>query len=252
MRRIASATLIFFCSAAVLAAPSVQDALALERSVWLIRTGFHQLALGGNAPDDRETLEQHLTQGRQALVRFVTALDDVEQAKNLEQQWALYEQRAQNNPLASLGYADFEALSELNRLAWLLSRATEPFASSSETLDNKIMRARAMLHRVSSEYLALASFPSAGLNNSIEGAEHVVFEDEVLQLEQLLTDLQSASADSGARRRLLSQVQLRWSFVRDSLLEMEQAEVTRVPMLLYRYSLQIDRDLARLAEMRAD
>ena len=223
----------------------LSEVYGVELSAWRARAGFHQLSLNGNAPQDIEALESVLSRGA-TLVERVRAGASAEQsavAGELVALWQELSERALDNPLATLGYADFNAFSELNTLVLEVIRRCEALAAGATPGDHdSLLETGIVLQRLASEYLALTAFPSAGINTgTTEPALN--FTAESMRFEQGLEAEQQRYRQDDRMSRLLSQTQTRWRFIRNAVPEMDNPDSAKVPLLFHRYSSQITEDL---------
>ena len=78
--------------------------------------GFHLLSIRGDNPDDREALRILLAEADQRLDGMAAEAEPAneENIQALGAAWNTLSERALDNPLASLGYADYGAMSEMN------------------------------------------------------------------------------------------------------------------------------------------
>lgn len=137
------------------AAIKATDLAVIEANAWRARMGFHLLAIRGDNPEDRESLRILLTEGEKDTAALQAEADPTNEknAQALNAAWQDLAVRAMDNPLASLGYADYAAMSEMNtRTLAVVALADEtPDAASSPYLD--IADLSVAMQRVASEYL---------------------------------------------------------------------------------------------------
>ena len=201
--------------------------------------GFHLLAIRGDNPDDREALRILLAQGSKDTSALKTDADPAQEtsAIALNDAWKALSDRALDNPLASLGYADYEAMSEMNTTTLAVIELAEGTESGSATyLD--IADLSVSMQRVASEYLALAAFPSAGLPTGT-GLEPMDFASETKRIDDNLAALKVKYQSDARASDALSFIGQRWAFVRGSVPKMNDAESKKVPYLFYRYATQV-------------
>lgn len=233
------------------AAIKATDLAVIEANAWRARMGFHLLAIRGDNPEDRESLRILLTEGEKDTAALQAEADPANEknAQALNAAWQDLAVRAMDNPLASLGYADYAAMSEMNtRTLAVVALADEtPDAASSPYLD--IADLSVAMQRVASEYLALAAFPSAGLPTGT-GLEPMDFAKEAKQIDDALVSLKTKYKDDATASEVLAFVSQRWSFVRSTVPTMNDAESKKVPYLFYRYVTQVAEHVEDLVQSR--
>lgn len=210
-----------------------------------MRMGFHQLAVRGNAPQDLESLEYVIASG-EGLVEQLTAEastgDEQNTVSEVTTLWDALAKRAIDNPLASLGYADFNAFSEINSLTIDLQTELERNLSAAEKGDHdELLQLGVELLRMSSEYLALSTFPSAGINTGTK-EDAMPFSSDAMDFEMHMNDLEKKHADPDVQR-MLATLKMRWTFIKGAIPQLDDPNATRVPLLFYRYSSQTAEDL---------
>lgn len=224
---------------------------ALQMETWRVRMGFHQLAVRGNAPQDLSALENVIAEGR-------GLVDELEQQASTPAEkdvvtevmtlWSALSGRAVDNPLALLGYADFNALSEINSLTIdLHNELQKSLASSEEGPHDELLQLGVALLKMSSEYLALSTFPSAGINTGTE-EEAMAFSSDAMKFEMHMAELEKKRAAEPEVKRLLATLKMRWAFIKGAIPQLDDPNAARVPLLFYRYSSQTAEDL--LASMK--
>ena len=247
MKRILAVLLICVAS---LAEAQIQrsDTLLLELSAWRARAGFHQLSLNGNAAEDIQALEKILSEGATYAERIRASADSdtLPVVGELVARWQELSVRALDNPLATLGYADFNAFSELNTLVVDISKQCQQLSGTAvEGPNDGLVSMGVNLQRLASEYLALTAFPSAGINTGTSETS-MNFAEEAMKFEQSLDAQEARYKDDQQVKRILAQTRTRWSFIRNAVPEMDNPDSAKVPLLFHRYSSQIAGDLIGL------
>ena len=219
----------------------------LQLDAWRARAGFHQLSIRGNAPEDLGSLRDVIDSGDEHLrqLRDSATLESEQQLlETLAATWEQLSARAMDNPLATLGYADYEAFSELNTLTLAMERDIEKRLREmpARPLD-PLLSLAVDLQRISSEYLALTAFPSAGINAGTR-EEPMDFAQEAMAFDKALEALREQHADKEALSRTLKQVATRWSFIRGAIPALDDPSTSKVPLLFHRYSGDIADDLS--------
>ncbi|PKM22343.1 MAG: hypothetical protein CVV10_04755 [Gammaproteobacteria bacterium HGW-Gammaproteobacteria-14] len=246
MKRMLAVALLVITSA-VEAGVAKADLLLLEMNTWRARMGFHQLSINGNAPDDIRALEQILAAGESQVdvLKANATPAQQESVMELEALWAGLDERARDNPLATLGYADFNAFAELNRLVVQVVQLVEKLKEGAvDGPHDGLVGLGVGLQRMASEYLALTAFPSAGINTGTSESA-INFSVEAMSFEQGLGEQERKYRNDEVMNRVLTQTRMRWSFIRNAVPEMDDPDSAKVPLLFYRYSSQIADDLAR-------
>lgn len=221
------------------AAISATDLAVMEANAWRARMGFHLLAIRGDNPEDREALRILLDEGSRDAAALQSSAEPANQkaVQDLGSAWQSLAARAMDNPLASLGYADYAAMSEMNTSTLAVVELAEAAGGQAqEYLD--IVDLSVAMQRVASEYLALAAFPSAGLPTGTS-LEPMDFAIEAKQIDDILAALKQKYQSDAAASEVLAFVGQRWAFVRGTVPKMSDAESNKVPYLFYRYSTQV-------------
>ena len=243
------ACLLACATGPAVAAFKMQTLSAMQMEAWRVRMSFHQLAVRGNAPQDLDTLEKVLHQGDELLDKLgAQAVTSAERdtVAQLHSQWQALGQRARNNPLASLGYADFNAFTAINRQTLEMERLLQHnMTAAASGTDDALMRLGVRLLKLSSEYLALATFPSAGINTGTQEAP-MAFSEQAMALEQQLQALEEGGGSSDQAVRMLTTLKTRWAFIKGAIPKLDDPNAARVPLLFYRYSSQTADDLLAL------
>lgn len=221
------------------AAIKATDLAVVEANAWRARMGFHLLAIRGDNPEDRESLRVLLEEGTQeaSSLKSEAAPGDEATASELVDAWQALSARAVDNPLASLGYADYAAMSEMNTTTLAVVELADA-AQSGEPAYLDIVDLSVAMQRVASEYVALAAFPSAGLPTGT-GLEPMDFAMEAKNIDDALAALKEKYQSDTEASEVLSFVGQRWAFVRGSVPKMSDSESNKVPYLFYRYSTQV-------------
>jgi hypothetical protein len=237
--------LCVFAGALMLAVSGAQAALSatelamLEADAWRARMGFHLLSIRGDNPEDRAALRQLLEagEGRVAELKSQAEGDEVSQANAFGQAWNDLSRRAMDNPLASLGYADYGAMSEMNTTTLAVAELAEQAQSAPDAQYLDIADLSVSMQRLASEYLALAAFPSAGLPTGT-GLAPLDFALEAKSIDDTLSRLKSRYASDPQANEVLAFVEQRWVFVRGTIPRMNEQDTNKVPYLFYRYATQ--------------
>lgn len=219
---------------------------ALQMETWRVRMGFHQLAVRGNAPQDLDALKEVIAEGKglvDALGQQASTSADKEVASEVVTLWSALSDRAVDNPLASLGYADFNAFSEINSLTIDLHNELQKNLLSAERgAHDELLQLGVELLRMSSEYLALSTFPSAGINTGTQ-QDAMAFSSDAMAFEMRMTELEKKRSAEPDVKRLLAALKMRWTFIKGAIPQLDDPNAARVPLLFYRYSSQTAKDL---------
>lgn len=250
VRYLVSSVLLVSLTAPAWAAFKVETLTALQMEAWRARMGFHQLAVRGNAPEDLEALEAVLAEGEGLVERLATEADGTAQQEvvgEIRALWQAIAARAVDNPLASVGYADFNAFAEINSLTLdMVSELGRHVDDAEKGGNDALIQLGAGLLRISSEYLALATFPSAGINSGTQAAP-MAFMEEAMMLERDMDTLEK-QASNDAVKRMLGTLKTRWTFIRGAIPQLDDPDAAKVPLLFYRYSSQTADDLLLMLE----
>ncbi|MAC14401.1 MAG: hypothetical protein ACJAUN_000871 [Alcanivorax sp.] len=223
------------------AAFSATELAMMEADAWRARMGFHLLSIRGDNPEDRDALRQLLDdgQGRVAELKGQAEGEEVAQASAFDTAWDDLSKRALDNPLASLGYADYGAMSEMNTTTLAVAELVEkadPGEPEGAYLD--IAELSVSMQRLASEYLALAAFPSAGMPTGT-GLPPMDFAIEAKSIDDQLESLKGRYASDVQASEVLAFVEQRWVFVRNTIPRMNENDANKVPYLFYRYATQV-------------
>ncbi|MBQ0753331.1 MAG: hypothetical protein KBT87_08585 [Gammaproteobacteria bacterium] len=224
---------------------------ALQMETWRVRMGFHQLAVRGNAPQDLDALEDVIAEGSglvDELGQQASNATEKDSAAEVVKLWSALSDRAVDNPLASLGYADFNAFSEINSLTVDLHNELQKNLTSAEKGGHdELLQLGVALLRMSSEYLALSTFPSAGINTGTK-QDAMAFSSDAMAFEMHMAELEKKRSAEPDVKRLLATLKMRWTFIKGAIPQLDDPNAARVPLLFYRYSSQTAEDL--LASMK--
>ncbi|RJG20315.1 hypothetical protein D4A39_04325 [Alcanivorax profundi] len=249
-------TLRITAIAALLAGASLAEAAVtagelatLEADAWRARMGFHLLSIRGDNPDDREALRILLAEGDQRLNEMVKEAEPGNEAgiNALNEAWATLSERALDNPLASLGYADYGAMSEMNTTTLDVVELAESTRDQQTSAYLDIAELSVAMQRLASEYLALAAFPSAGLPTGT-GLKPMDFAIESKGIDDRLKALNTQYAADTQASDVLDFVNQRWAFIRSTIPKMNDEASNKVPYLFYRYANQVAERIEELVE----
>lgn len=211
----------------------------MEADAWRARMGFHLLSIRGDNPEDRESLRQLLEDGERRVADLKgQARGGEPKVGELVEAWNDLSRRALDNPLASLGYADYGAMSEMNTTTLAVAELAEQAEADGKGKYLDIAELSVSMQRLASEYLALAAFPSAGLPTGT-GLPPMDFAIEAKGIDDQLASLKGRYADDAQAREVLAFVEQRWVFVRNTIPRMNENDANKVPYLFYRYASQV-------------
>jgi len=245
LKRLFASLLITLVAAPALAAFKVETLTAMQMEAWRARMGFHQLAVRGNAPEDLDALEGVIAQGGDLIEQLssqAVTTSEKDAVTEISALWEAIANRAVDNPLASVGYADFNAFAEINSLTLDLHRELASHLVGAEKgANDALMKLGVDLLRISSEYLALATFPSAGINAGTQEVP-MPFMQEAMTFEEDMDKLEKQAANEQVKR-MLATLKMRWTFIRSAIPQLDDPDAAKVPLLFYRYSSQTADDL---------
>lgn len=238
---------LFLVSAGTQAAMSATELAQVQADAWRVRMGFHMLSIRGDNPEDREALKALLADGRQHLDAL--ALQATPEQKGtvaqLQASWTALSKRALDNPLASLGYADYRAMSEINTTTLAVDSLVNNAEPTGDDRYQDISELSVAMQRLASEYAALAAFPSAGLKTGT-GLPSMDFAAQALAIDEILDELQGKYAGDEKAREVLAFIDQRWAFVRKSIPGMDDPNTQKIPYLFYRYATQMAEHVSEL------
>jgi hypothetical protein len=229
------------------AAFSATELAMMEADAWRARMGFHLLSIRGDNPEDRDALRQLLDDGERRVVKLKGQAEgeEVAQARAFNQAWDDLSKRALDNPLASLGYADYGAMSEMNTTTLAVAKLAEEADSTDNGSYLNIAELSVSMQRLASEYLALAAFPSAGMPTGT-GLPPMDFALEAKAIDDQLENLKRHYASDTQASEVLAFVDQRWVFVRNTIPRMNENDANKVPYLFYRYASQVAEHIEEL------
>ena len=249
-RYVIGSILLSVSSVTVADLPATELAL-VEADAWRARMGFHLLSIRGDNPDDRRDLEVLLEESAlkvDALVAAATPSDE-DNITAIEAAWVALSERAMDNPLASLGYADYSAMSEMNTTTLAVSELVGKSAALEQAyLD--ICQLSVDMQKLASEYVALAAFPPAGLPTGTE-LPPLDFALAAKNIDDQLVSLKEKYKSDSDASQVLAFVDHRWMFIRKTVPKMSENDANKVPYLFYRYASQIAERVEDLIEQAA-
>ncbi len=240
---------LLLVSAGTQAAMSATELALVQADAWRVRMGFHLLSIRGDNPEDRVALKALLANGEQQLDALTAqaAPGEKETAKQLDASWEALSDRALDNPLASLGYADYSAMSEINTTTLAVDALVREADAAGDATYLDIARLSVAMQRLASEYAALAAFPSAGLKTGT-GLQSMNFGAEARAIDESLVSLKGKYAGDAKAREVLAFIDQRWTFVRKSIPGMDDPNTQKIPYLFYRYATQMAERVSELTQ----
>ncbi|MEQ3723685.1 hypothetical protein [Alcanivorax sp.] len=240
---------LLLVSAGTQAAMSATELALVQADAWRVRMGFHLLSIRGDNPEDRVALKALLANGEQQLDALTAqaAPGEKETATQLDASWEALSDRALDNPLASLGYADYSAMSEINTTTLAVDALVREADAAGDATYLDIARLSVAMQRLASEYAALAAFPSAGLKTGT-GLQSMNFGAEARAIDESLVSLKGKYAGDAKAREVLAFIDQRWTFVRKSIPGMDDPNTQKIPYLFYRYATQMAERVSELTQ----
>ena len=237
---------LLLVSAGAQAAMSATELALVQADAWRVRMGFPLLSLRGDNPEDRAALKALLADGEQHLdaLKAQAAPGEKDTAAQLEASWDALDQRALDNPLASLGYS---AMSEINTTTLAVDALVRKAEVAGDATYLDIAQLSVAMQRLASEYAALAAFPSAGLKTGT-GLQSMDFGAEAQAIDESLVSLKDKYAGDEQARDVLAFIDQRWAFVRKSIPGMDDPNTQKIPYLFYRYATQMAERVSELAQ----
>ncbi|MCG8394134.1 MAG: hypothetical protein MI745_13735 [Pseudomonadales bacterium] len=238
--RMLCAALILASAGGVQAAITATELAMVEADAWRARMGFHLLSIRGDNPEDREALKQLLAEGQERVMALQDAAEsgEKERMSAIGEAWQALSERAMDNPLASLGYADYGAMSEMNTTTLAVASQVEDAEAGTSGKYRDVAALSTAMQRVGSEYLALAAFPSAGLPTGT-GLPPMDFAIEAKKIDNQLDTLKKKYRADAQASEVLNFISQRWAFVRNTIPRMNEQDANKVPYLFYRYATQV-------------
>ncbi len=240
---------LLLVSAGAQAAMSATELALVQADAWRVRMGFHLLSIRGDNPEDRVALKALLADGEQHLdaLKAQAAPGEKDTATQLNASWEALSERALDNPLASLGYADYGAMSEINTTTLAVDTLAREADVAGDATYLDIAQLSVAMQRLASEYAALAAFPSAGLKTGT-GLQSMDFGAEARAIDESLASLKGKYAGDQRARDVLAFIDQRWAFVRKSIPGMDDPNTQKIPYLFYRYATQMAERVSELAQ----
>lgn len=240
---------LLLVSAGAQAAMSATELALVQADAWRVRMGFHLLSIRGDNPEDRAALKALLADGEQHLDALATqaAPGEKDTAAQLNTSWEALSERALDNPLASLGYADYGAMSEINTTTLAVDALVRKADVTGNATYLDIAQLSVAMQRLASEYAALAAFPSAGLKTGT-GLQSMDFGAEARAIDESLDSLKEKYAGDAKALEVLAFIDQRWTFVRKSIPGMDDPNTQKIPYLFYRYATQMAERVSGLVQ----
>ncbi len=240
LSRVFAAMVMLTCSTGLQAAIKQTGIEQMIMDVWRVQADFHMLTVMSGSDEYREQLEKSIKRGDKTLDNLESSADSdpgTAMVSELASNWSNFTQYARANETAQQGQPSRYTLKDLRASgdAMLKQLKGADFAESGEYSD--LMSLGGELQHIASEYLRLAAAPGGGVAGS---GDRIAFKEAVPAFGERLTELEKQYADDDAIKRTLGQVRLRWSFIRDSLINFSE---DAVPFLIHRYSHQMTDEL---------
>ena len=221
----------------------------LQADAWRARTGFHLLSIRGNNPADQNALDELLARGNEKIAALKTGTHgepETQWVAELQAAWVALAKRARNNPLATQGYADYGAMSEINTDTLAVDRLVRDCKLASASRYQDIYALSVRLQKLASEYLALSAFPSAGLPTGTQQSP-MDFAVSAQAIDTRLSSLVDRYRGDKAAEPVVGFIRQRWEFIRGAIPKMNDNGASKIPYLFARYSNQIAEKVESLA-----
>lgn len=235
------ATLVLTLSPGLQAAITQTQIEQFIMDIWRVQADFHMYTVMSGADEYSEQMDDSISRGQKTLSNMRSEAEtDKGNAlvSELEQTWSEFASHARANEAAEQGVPSRYTLKDLEATSKSMRERLKnaDFAESGEYAD--IMGLGGELQSIAAEYLRLAADPAGGMASG--SGSRITFEEAVPAFEERLNTLQKKYSDEDAIKRTLSQVQLRWRFIRESLINFSEDSV---PFLIHRYSHQMTDEL---------
>lgn len=221
-----------------MAAISTADLEDFQLSLWKIRADFHMLTVMVGNTEYSSDLNASIRQAQSELSRLdQSAETDAERQliAELQKNWRPYQQAAKGNTMAEQGFTNAYTTRDVNELPALMSEQIQAFDGASSGDYDDIRELSAFLQRMTSEYLNLAADPAGGMASGTDEGR-LEFKDAVPKFEEMLKQAKQAHGKDEAMVRALAQVNVKWKFIRESMVKFYE---NAVPFLIYRYTNQM-------------
>ena len=220
------------------AAMTNADLEDFELSLWRVRADFHMLTIMTGGDNYASDLDSSIEKARISLDRLRrNAEGSAEQAlaDSFSTEWGVFEQAASANTMAEQGYTDAYTVQDVNEIPALVLAKIDEFEGGVAGEYDDVRELAAYLQRMTSEYLNLAADPSGGAAVGTDEGR-LEFKAAVPRFESMLAAARKHHSDDEVMSRALSQVSLKWQFIRESMVKFYE---NAVPFLVYRYTKQM-------------
>lgn len=221
-----------------MAAISDADLEEFELGLWQVRSDFHMLTIMTGGDSYAADLDDSIDRARRTLKRLESDAEGGEERKlvgELANEWKIFEAAASANTMAEQGYTNAYTIQDVNEVPALMLEKIEAYEGGTEGQYDDVRAMAAYLQRMTSEYLNLSADPSGGMAAGTDEGR-LEFKDAVPQFESMLANAKTKHAGDEAMSRALTQVGLKWQFIRESMVKFYE---NAVPFLVYRYTKQM-------------
>lgn len=238
--RIFVAVILLACSTGLQAAIKQTGIEQMIMDVWRVQADFHMLTVMSGSDEYRKQLEKSIQRGNETLNSLRSSADsDAGNAlvSELESKWSDFIEYARANETAEQGQPSRYTRLDLRSSGKAMVEQLKGADFAEEGKYSDLMSLGGDLQHIAAEYLRLAAAPGGGVTGS---GDRISFKEAVPAFGERLTELEKQYANEDAIKRTLSQVRLRWRFIRDSLVNFSE---NAVPFLIHRYSHQMADEL---------
>lgn len=217
--------------------------------IWRVQADFHMFAVMNGSAKYRKQMEDSISRGKKTLQAMrESAESEAGRAlvSDLEQTWSKFAKLARANKVAEQGHPGPYTLPHMADTGQSMIKKLNQTKVAQEGKFADIIALGGDLQHIAAEYLRMAAAPDGGKASG--GGERLSFEKAVPAFGDRLDKLQKKYSDNETIRRTLSQVELRWRFIRDSLINFSE---NAVPFLVHRYSHQMTDELELATNLAA-
>lgn len=209
-----------------------------ESALWKVRADFHMLTVMAGSKTYISNLDDAIAQAQSVMTDLRNDAEGSEEralVDDLNKNWDILKGSAQSNSMAEQGFTNAYTIQDVNEMPTAMSLRIGSFSGATEGQYDDIRELSAYLQRMTSEYLNIAADPAGGMASGSDQSR-IEFKDAVPEFERLLAAAKKNHADDEAISHALSQVGVKWMFIRESMVNFYE---NAVPYLIYRYTNQM-------------
>lgn len=233
-----SLVLLFLLPGAAFAGLTQQQVEKLQLDLWQVRAEYHMNSVMEGSEEYQRELSAALNQARSTF-NEVSGAAESEAARSLvnelREDWQAIEGIGERALAAEGGRVDHYDRQDLDHYTADMALRLREFEGASPGEYDDLWRMATYMQRMTSEYLALAANPSGGMGTGTD-AGRIDFHETVPAFDQMLEEARGEYGEDGTAQRALEDIDARWNFIRESLINFHE---DAVPFLVHRYNREI-------------